>query len=552
VLRPLTMTEGQTKTLTRPMQALLLGSILASVLAVHLAVDVASEPFFNSDETRHVMMGVFFRDVLHDHPVTDLSDYAIRYYLQYPALNLLIWPPMFHVVEGAVMLLLGCSVWAAKAALALFVAIACAYLYRLVVHTHDAWTAAIAVLIFALSPLVFSYSRQVMLEVPALASALASMYHFLRYTESGRRRDLFIAAVAAALSALTRFDAVYLLVFFLIMLGMRGRLKLLVRPEVLLAAVLALVLVLPVYVLTIVEIGWGHFRSIEAGNDVSSGFFDPRNLLYYASCLPGQIGWAAVVFACVGILIAVKNGLRRSGPYAAMIVATYFTFAFLGIVEPRHAIYWIPAFALFAAEGVHFASQWFGAWGRLTLAGLTVGATFWTTWQVPAPYVRGYEDAARYVVDHNKGSPFCLIDTYLEGNLVYYIRLHDPDRRLWVLRGDKIFYGVLSDPSYAYVEHVKGQEALLAEIYRYDPELLVIEDPRIGPPLAMADFLRSVIRDHPERFRLEATIPIETNRPEFANAKLKIYRNLLRNPANDHQINVDMLWLRRRLQASVP
>jgi hypothetical protein len=546
------MAGDQTKTLARPPQALLLVGILASVVGVHLAVDVASEPFFNSDETRHVMMGVFFRDVLHDLPVTHVRDYAIRYYLQYPALNLLIWPPLFHVVEGAVMLLLGCSVGAAKIALALFVALACAYLYWLVLRTHDSWTAATTVLIFALCPLVFSYSRQVMLEVPALAFALASTYHFVRYMESERHCDLFLAAVAAALSALTRFDAVYLLVFFLIMLGMRGRLRMLARREVLLATALALFLVLPAYVLIIVEIGWGHFRSIEAGNDVSSGFFDPKNLLYYAGCLPGQIGWAAVAFGCAGIVIAVKNGLRRSGPYAAMIVATYFTFAFLGIVEPRHAIYWIPAFALFAVEGMRFASQWFGAWGRPILAGLIVSATFWATWQVPVPYVRGYEDAARYVVDHNKGSPFCLIDTYLEGNLVYYIRLHDPHRRLWVLRGDKVFYGVLSDPSYAYVEHVQGQEALLSEIFRYDPELIVIEDPRIGPPLVMADFFRSVIRDHPKRFRLEATIPIETNRPEFANATLKIYRNLLRNPASDRQIDIDMLWLRRRLQVSVP
>ena len=235
-----------------------------------------------------------------------------------------------------------------------------------------------------------------------------------------------------------------------------------------------------------------------------------------------------------------------------MVIATFFTFAFMGIVEPRHAIYWIPAFALFAAQGARLVSHWIGNWAGLALSGFVVCTTFWATWQVPCPYVRGYQEAARYVVDHNQGSPFCLIDTYLEGSLVYYIRVLDPDRRLWLLRGDKVFYGVLSDPSYGYVEHVKGKDAILAEIFRYDPELLLIEEPRIGPPLAMADFLRSVIHEHPERFRLEATIPIETNQPTFAGVKLNIYRNLLRNPASDHQVNIDMLWLRRRLQASAP
>ena len=42
----------------------------------------SSEPFFNNDETRHVMTGVFFRDLLVDRPVTKLVDYTIRYYLQ--------------------------------------------------------------------------------------------------------------------------------------------------------------------------------------------------------------------------------------------------------------------------------------------------------------------------------------------------------------------------------------------------------------------------------------------------------------------------------------
>ena len=212
MLRPLTSIDDRPLTLTG--KAFFIGSLLVGVLVVHLAVDAASEPFFNSDETRHIMMGVFFRDLFHDLPISHLKDYSVRYYLQYPALSLLIWPPLFHVVEGVVMLLLGCSVWAAKLALGLFVALACGYLFLLVARTHDAWTATIAVLIFALCPLVFSYSRQVMLEMPTLACALAAMYYFLRYLDDSRRRDVFLAALAAAFSALCRFDAVYLLVFF--------------------------------------------------------------------------------------------------------------------------------------------------------------------------------------------------------------------------------------------------------------------------------------------------------------------------------------------------
>ena len=82
-----------------------------------------------------------------------------------------------------------------------------------------------------------------MLEMPALACALAAIYHFHRYLDQRRRRDLFLAALASALCALTRFDAVYLLPLFLIMMGFSGELRLLWRKDVLLAAALALVLI---------------------------------------------------------------------------------------------------------------------------------------------------------------------------------------------------------------------------------------------------------------------------------------------------------------------
>jgi hypothetical protein len=533
-------------------KTLLLGGVLLSLAGAHAVVDVASEPFFNSDETRHVMTGVFFRDLFAEMPVCHLRDYTIRYYLQYPALSLLIWPPFFYVVEGVAMLFLGCGMWAAKATVAVFAAMACTYLFRLVCRTHDAWTAAVAVLIFGFAPQIFTYSRQVMLEMPTLACALAAIFHFVRYLDTGWRRDIFFAALAAACAALTRFDAVYLLPFFLLLLAMRGRLGLLRQKDVLLAAALALALVVPVYGLTFLEIGGGHLRSIEAGNDVSSGFFGLKNLLFYPNCVLRQLGWFALVSACVAIIAAAKTGLQNSGPYAAMLVTTFITFAFLGIVEARHAIYWVPAFTFFAAAGVAFASHMFGGWLHPALASLVIGGTCWTACQTPAPFVRGYEAVARYVVANNNSSPFCLVDTYLEGNLLYYIRLHDAQRRLWVLRGDKLFYSVMSDPSYAYVEHVKDQAAILAEIFQYDPEMIVIEDPRLGPALPMADKLRAAIREHPERFQLEKVFDIDSNQATFAGAKLKVYRNLLRNPASAHRVDIDMLWLRRRLGISVP
>src|SRR5437773_8850256 len=89
--------------------ALLFAGLVAVLAVAHLCVYRSSEPYFSNDETRHVMTGVFFRDALADHAWISPRSYAVRYYLQYPALGLLVWPPFFHSVEGVAMLAFGTS-----------------------------------------------------------------------------------------------------------------------------------------------------------------------------------------------------------------------------------------------------------------------------------------------------------------------------------------------------------------------------------------------------------------------------------------------------------
>jgi hypothetical protein len=47
------------------------------------------EFFFFYDETQHAMAGVFFRDLLMDHPWSNPVQYTYEYYTKYPAFKLL-------------------------------------------------------------------------------------------------------------------------------------------------------------------------------------------------------------------------------------------------------------------------------------------------------------------------------------------------------------------------------------------------------------------------------------------------------------------------------
>ncbi len=337
----------------------------------------------------------------------------------------------------------------------------------------------------------------------------------------------------------------------------------------LLAAGLAVLVVAPFYLLTLRGFGGAHLQAVTEGTcDNSTHFLAPQNLLYYPSVVPQQLGWFAAVPALLGLGLALTPARRpRSWPYLALVLATYVTFTPMAEIEPRHAIYWVPALAVLAADGILFLAGlglrhqpeapargfFFPSLAlRAGMVGAVVLGTAVVSCREPAPYVRGYEEAARYVVEHTTDSPTCMFDSFLNGDFIYQVRRHDPERRLWVLRGDKLFYGVLSDPHAAYQEWVHGEDDILALIYRYDPEFLVIEDPQVYFHMPMPERVRAALHGHPEYFRLEATIPVQTNSLGPRPIRLEVFRNLRRNDHPDRCLEFEVLGMRRRFQTTLP
>jgi hypothetical protein len=515
-----------------------------------------SEPVFYGDENRHVMTSIFFRDLLADRPLTDVRGYAERYYVQYPALGLLIWPPLFHALTGAVMLVAGTSSVVATLMVALSAAIACVFLFRLVSRTHDQPTAAVVVLLFGTCPLVFEYSRHVMLEMPTLMWGLIATFHFVRFLDESRRRDVLIAAIASACAALTRFDAVYLLPLFGILLAARGEWRVLKRWDVWASAAVALLLVLPYYALVAKEIGGLHLRQAsESVRPGDSTFLAAQNFLFYPRRWPAQVGWCVTLFALLGLFRLTRaEDRRRIWPYFAIILATYLTFTPLAELDSRHAIYWIPGIVLLAIEGmgltllpVRFARR---AGVPVMLLLVLPTSTLSLTWDRPT--VRGYEQAARFVLENSAESDgnVCLFDGWLDGNFTYHMRHLDPQRRFGVLRGDKLFYGFVCVPGTDYTEYTKTDRDMLDMLGRYAPKYIVVEEPQIEHSIPAAQRFRELLYQHPERFRVEKTIPIHSG--SFAgDYELRVYRNLARDESarSERPVEFEVLGLGRAVRS---
>ncbi len=524
--------------------------ILLAVLAMHLVMAEPTEPFYNGDETRHVMTGIFVADAITDGGLWHPKDYAERYYAQYPALGLIVWPPGFYAVEGVTMLAFGRSFETGRWLTVAYSLLACVFLYRLASLTHNRTTAAIATLTFAFTREIVFHSRNVMLEVPTLAFVLMAMLYLERYLQSQRRRDLVFVSIGCILAGLHRYDAVLLVLAFGFRLLFAGRLSLIWRREVIVAGLSVTLILAPVYALAAWQIGSVQVSAATESTDariVQESRFEQYTYLLYT--LWAQLGQVACAAAVVGLLLSFQKMRRaRSAPYWALMLATLLFFAPLAEQESRHAIFWIPAWCVWAADAVLATGRW-----RYPLAIILVGGTMFWSLKQPVPWVRGYSKAADLIVKNTDGPGIVLFDGHFSGTIVYELRTQDADRRLWLVRADKIFYGSKSDPAHGYVEYAKDDAAILARLDELDPDFIIVEDPRARSDPRLAQRLRKLLQSRPDLYRLVKTIPVASNNLEWLEAtRLLVYQPTKTRPPGARTLRIPMLWQGTRIDAVIP
>jgi hypothetical protein len=527
---------------------------LAAVGVCQLLWQTASEPFFNGDETRHVMTGVFVRDAILEKGFTHPKSYAESYYAQHPTLGLLIWPPGFYAVEGLAMLLFGATFEVGRCLVFAYFLVAAAYFHALVKRTHGPDVAFVALLVFGLCRIVFTHAGVVMLEVPMLACLLGAMWHLERFLSpfpsgkgAGWLGDLLLLSLWTLATALHRYDAVVIVPYFLIRLALERRLGVLLERRVILCGLAVALLAAPFYYLMIREIGGMQSAAATTGTNtaVSTGFMKWENFYFYPGTVYFQFGHVAAALVVVGILFSFRPARRvATRPYWALVAAVYLTFTPLAELEPRHALVWAPALALFAADAALMPKS---KWWRIGLTAALVGSTaFWTLKQEPN-WVRGYRPAAAFCVDRlDDTNPVVMFDGLNDGNFVFQVRSLDPARKVWVLRGDKLVYAMKSDPDAGYVAWAKTEEDVLMILHDADPTFVVVEDPPAKPEkyekMPAAAMLRKVLRERTAEYRLEETFPVTNgNQGFYDGVNLLVYRKLIRNP-NRGPIRMNMFW----------
>jgi hypothetical protein len=92
-------------------------AISLATLALYATAQAEGEQWW-SDAPRHALNGASILDLLRAMPLHDPKAWAVDYYLQYPALTILLYPPLFPVLEAILFFAFGVSTRVALLAIA--------------------------------------------------------------------------------------------------------------------------------------------------------------------------------------------------------------------------------------------------------------------------------------------------------------------------------------------------------------------------------------------------------------------------------------------------
>ncbi len=440
------------------------------------------------DMPRYLMNGVFLRDFAGSPDAFSVEggiSFARRYFAQYPALSLGHHPPLLPIALVPFYAVFGVSVFAGRLAILTFFLLSVCFLYGVTRQRFDDPSAGWASLLFATNPLIVTFGQGVLSEIPMVTLVLAAMFFLGRFRDGGQVRDFLLFGVAAIASLISKQLAIFMFPFYAVMLVFGGGTARLFRRDVMVWTAAGAAVIVPVGLFTLalspfnVALVAQVFRD-SAGLSEMGGVLRP---IFDTQLKPSL--WLVLI---VGVAIEAIVRERRIVQFLFWIVTIIG-----GVVlvtgpfdSARYSLVAVPAYCICAAS----LSKRLGVTVRRVLMFVllgAVGAQAWKSYGVLPVGAAGYEPAARYVVREG-GAPTVLYSASVDsGYFVFFVRKHDSDRRLVVLRSDKLLTTSLMD-KLSFGAQIKSSEEIYPLLDRLGTRFVVIEDRPSGSEVL--DWLR--------------------------------------------------------------
>jgi 4-amino-4-deoxy-L-arabinose transferase-like glycosyltransferase len=539
--------------------ALVLLCALAGAVLLFLSAPNQGE-FWWSDSPRHALNSVFVRDLLAALPWQDPAGWAMQYYVQYPALTILFYPPLFYAIGAGFVALLGVShATLLIAVLAHFVALVLGL--HLLARRFVPPGIALAVALSAMAaPGTALWGRQVMLEIPCMAFAVWGLLVLRRHAEAGGAWRLHGGLLLLLAAVYTKFSAVFLLPVAALM-PLAADPAMLRRRQTWLAAAWGALALAPAVALTL-RFGAANAQSVVGIADAAVPRWSVAGWTWYAEQLPGLLGWPLLVAAVGGLAVLLLRpaAAGEAGRRADLVLifgwigVGYVFFSLIDLKEARHATLILPpllvaAGVAAAAIGAPLARRGVGGIGALLAAGLFAATAAWTARAAPVPYHAGYRDAALWLAEHAPRDAVIVFSGKRDGSFVFNMRAI-ADRRpdLFTVRADKLLLSVAVRRELGVSER-PYTEAEIADLLARVGAGLVVAQPGFWTDLEAKRRFEAVLASG--RYTEAARIPVRSNRPE-EDRELRIYRATGEVAAAEGRLSIDLPIIGRSVEGRVP
>lgn len=263
-----------------------------------------------SDEASHLMNGLllrdYIRDSVHQAAALDPVEYAKAYYLNYPKIAPGMWPPLFHFILGMLLLFGGPPHATALALVGVMTAWTTWRLWRITERFAGMVVATVVAALFLWIPAVVDLTGVVMVDAAVAAVALEATYWFAEYAASGRQRHAVTFGFFAAACCLTKGNGLAVLVVPAIFIVLTGRIDLLRQRGLYYAALIVLVLAMPIVVISYrLDAAIGDFGPVTFG--IARG-----RASMYGAFLWDQLTPILIALATIGTVMSLSPAARRS------------------------------------------------------------------------------------------------------------------------------------------------------------------------------------------------------------------------------------------------
>jgi len=512
----------------------LLALFLAVLVLQGLSGSWTSE-LMDPDEPAHFVSGLLVRDYIAGGLGSSPIEFARDYYSHYPKVAIGNWPPVFYGIQGVWMLVFPAHPLSVLLLLGLLTSALGWLVFRMlcpVIGTaHAAFGAGLLIL---LRP-VPTYAGMVMIENALALMTTVALLLWVRHLERGGIRDLVAFGAMAGVAAMTKGNALFLVLLPPFAVGIGGRWDALRSRGIWLAALPVVLLAVPWtwYFLGDVVTGWrGVLPSAEHMSSAVTS---------YATGLRRSIGLLGTALFAIGLWVQLVRGGARQSTHAALWVSAAGLLAAVVLfhllvpadIGMRHLIPAYPAIVMFLAAGAHHCTCWLGGRGLgrktasaivLCSAALAFGVE---AFMPPTKNVEGYRTAALIVLEHTgadqASTSLIVSDAQGEGAFIVEVAIRDRHRPRHVVWRATNLLSLATWAGRGYQLRADGDDDVVRLLEQAAIRFVVMD--RAFKPLPHQRQLERVIQGNPDRFILLAELPLRRGRRTFPDG-LAVYEVL--------------------------